>query len=467
MVLLGLPSIVSFAIAAPKPNIVLIVADDLGWADVGFNGARFYETPNIDSLAARGMIFSDAYPGASNCMPSRACIMSGAYITRTQMWTPGGEAKGKIGYMKLLVPRKGDDKGTSLFPSKLILEPSTISLAETLKPAGYQSIHLGKWHLGPDAQGFDINDTNGLGAGLDKKFYGNKEVAANLTDRAIRYVEENGDKPFFMYLCHWDVHTPIRAKEEVVRKYEEKLDRGDWDRAWNTTYAAMIEAVDTSVGRLYKAIEKNGLAENTLFIFTSDNGGHAPATPNDPLQGAKGAFYEGGIRVPMFALWPTAIKAGSRSKTPVTGVDYLPTFAEVAGAALPTKQAVDGRSIVSLMKGEDSLKNRSLFWHYPLYLAGNGYNLVRPVYGTTKLYWRATPCSVIRKGDWKLIQYFEDGSIELFNLRDDIGERRNLAKSLPEKAEDLLNELVQWQRDTNAVIPDQPNPDFSPESRSR
>jgi len=447
------------SLRSDKPNIVFVLADDLGWADVGFNGAAFYETPNIDRLAAKGMRFSDAYPGASNCMPSRATIMTGTYIVRTQMWTPGSKAKGDIEKMKFLVPRKGDSKGDGVLPSAEVLDSYFTTIAEVLKPAGYTSAHLGKWHLGNDSHGFDLNDTNGLGGAIDKKFYGNIDVAETLTDRAIRFIEDESDNPFFLYLCHWDVHTPIRARPKVVEKYKRKLKSKNWDRDWNPIYAAMLEAVDTSVGRIHGALENSGIANNTLFVFTSDNGGHT-VTFNRPLRGAKGAFYEGGIRVPTFAVWPDAIAAGSICKTPITGVDYLPTFAELANADLPKSQPVDGRSIIPLLRGERALEERAIFWHYPLYLQGNGYNLVRPIHGTDTLYWRATPSSVIRKGDWKLIQYFESGEVELFNVASDPSETKELSKAHPEKAGDLLKELKRWQTNTNAVIPSVANPDF-------
>ncbi len=444
-----------------KPNIVFIMADDLGWVDVGYNGAAFYETPHIDALRASGMEFTSAYPGASNCMPSRSCIVSGMYTPRTQMWTPGGEAKGENNYMKFLVPRKGDNKGSNEFPSKLALEPSITSVAEVLNSAGYKTAHFGKWHLGDDTQGFDLTDPNGRG-GPVKNYYGDVNVSESLTGATIDFINTNQEDPFFIYLCFWDVHTPIRARSETVAKYDKKLASANWSRHWNTTYAAMIEAVDTGVGRIIKTIQTAGIDNETLIVFTSDNGGHSGATWCEPLKGAKGSFYEGGIRVATTMSWPGIIEANSICHTPITGVDYLPTFAKLSGAALPKKQPVDGQSIVPLIKGEISLENRSMFWHYPLYLAGAQYNQVVPVHSTDRPYWRATPCSVIRKGDWKLMQFFEDDSIQLFNLTEDLGETQNLAKAYPEIAASLLKELKAWQAETDAIIPSTPNPDFNP-----
>lgn len=448
--------------ATEKPNIVFIMADDLGWADVGYNGAEFYETPHIDSLAESGMIFNEGYPGAANCMPSRSCIMTGMYTPRTHMWTPGGQAKGDVRYMRLLVPNKSNNLGDNLFPSLLELQPSVVSLAETLSQAGYKTAHFGKWHLGPNGQGFDVNDTNGKGAGLSQKFYGNKDVAEWLTDAAVDYIAENKDGPFFIYLCHWDVHTPIRARKEVVDKYKQKLASRQWSKDWNPTYAAMIEAVDISVGRVRKALEDHGVADNTLLVFTSDNGGASGSTWCEPLKGAKGAFYEGGIRVPLCMSWPNVIASGSTCDTPVTGVDYLPTFAEIAGAPLPNSQPVDGVSVLPLIQGSDALTDRAVYWHYPLYLQGGSYAQVIPIHGTDRMYWRATPCSVIRKGDWKLMQFFESNKLELYNIKQDVSEAHDLAAEQPEIVAELLKDLQRWQDETKAAIPSTTNPGFDP-----
>jgi arylsulfatase A-like enzyme len=444
-----------------KPNIIYIMADDLGWSDVGYNGAKFYETPNIDALRASGMEFTSAYPGAANCMPSRSCIISGMYVTRTQMWTPGTKSKGKKEYMKFLVPRIADDKGDGVFPSKINLDPSVTSIAEVMNTAGYRTAHFGKWHMGPDTQGFDVSDPNGVG-GPVKNYYGQVGVTETLSEGTVKFIEESKDAPFFVYLCYWDVHSPIRGHDHVKEKYDKKLANGNWDREWNTTYAAMIEAVDNGVGQIRQAVKDAGIVEDTLIVFTSDNGGASFATWCDPLKGAKGAFYEGGIRVANCMSWPGVIEAGSVCDTPITGVDYMPSFAELGGARLPKNQPVDGGSFVPLLTGDKALTNRSIFWHYPLYLQGSDYNQVVNVYGTEKPYWRATPCSVIRKGDWKLIQFFEDDSIQLFNLKDDLGEQTDLAKSNPKKAQALLKELKAWQQETKAVIPSELNPDFNP-----
>jgi arylsulfatase A-like enzyme len=441
-----------------KPNIVFIMADDLAWADVGYNGAKFYETPNIDLLAADGMRFNQGYAGGPNCLPTRACLISGMYTPRYHIWTPGGASKGDVSKMKLLVPARGGAK--SDFPSKMSLEPSVMSIAEVVKQAGYKTARFGKWHVGPDGQGFDISDTNGKGVGMGKKFYGNIDVAEWMTDASVKFIQDNKDQPFFLYLSHWDVHTPIRARKEVKAKYDKKLKEGNWDRQWNTTYAAMIEAVDTSVGRVRKALKDAGVEKNTLLVFTSDNGGHAGATTNKPLKGAKGALFEGGVRVAMTMSWPEVTTPGSQTDTPITSVDFLPTFADISGAPLPTTQPVDGKSILPLLRGEKALQDRAIFWHYPLYLQGNGEGKVHPTSGTIDMYWRGVPASMMRKGPYKLLHLFEDDSVQLYNIDTDTGEKKDLAKAQPELAATLLAELKAWQKSVKAPIPTEANPKF-------
>jgi arylsulfatase A-like enzyme len=446
-----------------KPNIVFIMADDLGWADVGYNGAEFYETPNIDALCRSGMNFDMGYAGAANCMPSRACLMTGMYTPRTKMWQPGKVSKGDPKFMRFLVPNQKNKDGDGNIPSKSSLDPSVTSLAEMLKQVGYKTLHLGKWHLGSgDGQGFDRNDLDGLGAGLkmDHKFYGNEDVAQSLTDATVDYIAKNKDESFFIYLNHWDVHVPINAREEVVEKYKNKLASKKWSQDWDPVYSAMIEAVDTSVGRIRQALKNQGIAENTLLIFTSDNGGFGEVTWNAPLKGSKGGFYEGGIRVPLCMSWPGTIKPESVCETPVTFVDVLPTFAELAAAPLPKNQPIDGVSIVPLMHGKP-ITERAIFWHYPLYLSGAVQ--VKPIYGTDRMYWRGTPCSIMRKGDWKLMHFFETGTTELYNIKQDIGETNDLASSHPEMVDEMLKTLKNWQAETNADIPQTLNPDFDPD----
>lgn len=450
--------------AQQRPNIVFVLADDLGYADVGFNGQRFYETPNIDALAKDGLILTDFYSGGPNCAPTRACINTGMYTPRHKLFTPGGQAKGDVKSMRFAVPTKGEDDPVynTIDSMPNVIDGYHTSIAEILNKVDYVSARFGKWHLGDDTQGFTVSSSNGDPAIENGKFYGDINVAEDLTDAAIQFIDDNKAKPFYLYLCHWDVHGPIHARKEVVAKYKKKLetfsDDGAWE--WNPIYAAMLDAVDTSVGRLRAKIKQLGLENNTLFIFSSDNGGASFATTNRPLRGAKGAFFEGGIRVPTCAAWPAVIKPGTRNGAALTSVDFLPTFAALTGAPLPKNQPVDGRSFAGILKGQNDLQNRAIFWHYPLYLAGAGYNQVLPTYGTQKMTWRAVPSTVIRKGDYKLIYYYEYDNYKLFNVRDDISEKNDLAKKMPAKAKELHTELVAWVKMTKAPVPSKSNPAF-------
>lgn len=448
-------------VAQDKPNIVYILADDMGWMDPGYNGNTFYETPNIDQLAADGMVFNRAYTGGPNCLPTRACIMSGMYCTRTNIWTPGGLSKGSFQYMKLLVPNKKNNKGKT-FESSTKLKADVVSLAEILKPAGYTTARFGKWHLGQDTQGFELSGSAGAKNYRNEGMgYGDIKNSIKITDAAVDFIDDNRERPFFLYLSHFEVHSPLKAEQEVIKKYQDKLESKSWKKNWNPTYAAMVEALDNSVGRVTKKLDELGLSDNTLVIFGSDNGGVGRFTPLKPLKGAKGSFYEGGIRVSTCMKWPTVIKAGSTCDTPITSVDWMPTFAKLTGAKLPTDQPVDGASIVPLLTGE-AIPERSIFWHYPLYLkATSEQGREIPVAGTNKKYWRAAPSSLICNGDWKLIHYLEEDRVELYNVAEDVSESNNLADSNPDKAAQLLTELNRWRQETKAPIPKALNSKFS------
>jgi arylsulfatase A-like enzyme len=298
--------------AQDRPNIIFIMADDLGWFDVGYNGAPFYETPNIDQLAADGMIFDRSYTGGPNCAPTRACLMSGMYTPRHKVYQPGGKAKGgpeTFKRMRWLVPNLANKAGNGEFASANdSLSESTICLAEVLKPCGYTTAMLGKWHLGAKRkQGFDLFSCDGLDFSKFGRKYGSVNVAETLTDCAVKFIEENRDGSFFLYLSHWDVHKPLKAKKEVIDKYAKKLQSQEWNHDWNSTYAAMIEAFDTSVGRVRTELKRHGLENNTLLIVTSDNGVVADVH-SGPLKGTKGSFFEGGVRVATAMCWPGVIK---------------------------------------------------------------------------------------------------------------------------------------------------------------
>ncbi len=461
LILIGFAA--SALIAADKPNFIFIMADDLGWQDVNYAGAEFFQTPHIDRLASQGMIFNAAYSGGPNCAPTRACLMSGTYTPRHHIYTPGGRSKGNPKYMRLLVPavsRKDkalEKEALAQFPITNSLDPKFVCIPEVLKPARYTSARLGKWHLGEDTQGFDLSSSNGKG-GAGGKFYGNVDVAEQLTDRAQQFIEENRERPFFLYLCHWDVHTPHRARANVVQKYQEKLDQIPAQERENfkPVYAGMIEAVDTSVGRVVAKVDELGIADNTLIVFISDNGGLPNVSQLDPLRGQKGSLFEAGVRVPACMRWTGVIEPKSICETPITSVDFLPTFASLAGAKLPTTQPIDGTDISPLFHGKE-IEERSIFWHYPLYLQGRGLIIDLPNGETYS--WRGFPSTSLRRGDWKLMEFHEDNTIGLYNLKDDPGEQKNLAGVMPDRAAALRSELDAWQAETNAPVPTKLNPE--------
>ena len=451
-----LASQIAFAqLTQEKPNIVFIMIDDLGWTDVGYMGSEFYETPNIDQLAAQGMIFTNAYTNAANCAPTRASLLSGQYSPRHGVFT-------------VARPDRGDAKDRRIVPieNSRAISLNKVTIAEALKPAGYTSASIGKWNVGnsPEEQGFNVGiDRPELGYGWEHFNEDGEYLADKLTDVAIDFINEHQDKPFFLYLNHHAVHTPIEAKEEITRKYEKKQPDGCHQHA---AYAAMVESVDHSVGRINQTLEDLGISENTVLIFFSDNGGHGTYTCQRPLRGGKGMYYEGGIRVPMFAYWPGHIEAGTTTDEPVISTDFYPTFLELAGTEPPSGYPLDGKSLVSLFDGNASLKREALYWHFPAYL--QSYEGLQS--DSRDTIFRTRPVSVIRKGDWKLLMFHEewvlDGgremleenqAIELYNLKHDIGEANNLAIAEPEKREELLDQLLRWQKKIKAPIPTQAN----------
>lgn len=463
-----------------KPNIIFVLADDMGWSDPGYNGGAngFYETPNIDALTKEGLTFNRFYPGGPNCAPSRACILTGMYTPRTKIYQPKAESKGNTKDMRFMVPSRNRKNDNHLLDSRKSVDASVISIAEVLNSAGYVTSRIGKWHIGTDTQGFDESTADGYelwskqAKGADKKkfhekrFYNDPLATERMTKAAKEFIDRNTKKPFFLYFSLWDVHTPLVAKKDKIKKYKEKWKNWpDKSMRWNPVYAAMMEEVDICVGELRKKLKDTGLEEKTLFIFASDNGGVGKITRNYPLKGAKGALYEGGIRTPAAAVWPQHIKPATKTDVPVTGVDFLPTLAELSGAKLPKNQPVDGTSFVPLLKGKN-LKKRAIFWHYPLYLTGNNCNRgwqgdkVLPIYGTNKMNWRAVPASAIMKGDWKLIYFYEYERYELYNLSNDIGETNDLSEKNPKKAKRLYKELMKWAKNTDADIPTKENPEF-------
>lgn len=441
--------------ADSPPNVVVILADDLGWTDVGCFSAkqRYGETPNLDRLAAEGRKFTDGYSCGPNCQPTRAAMMSGQYGPRTGVYTVGGT-------------NRFDTSARPLVPVENVvkLDPKIVTFAEALKSAGYATGHFGKWHLGQDpehhplAQGFDESIVSmGRHFNFDTIPHVDTKpddyLADFLTDKAVDFIERHKGGPFLLCLHHFAVHTPLEAKPGQVARFEAKAKAGG-GRA-NAVYAAMLASLDESVGRVVAKLDDLGLGKNTLVIFTSDNGGVGgyqaagiragkENTDNAPLRGGKGMLYEGGVRVPWIARWTGAITPGTVCKEPILSVDLYPTLLELAGAKSPAGQVLDGKSFVPLLRSPDgaaSLGRDALYWHFPGYL------------GAGKNDWRTTPAGRIRSGDDVLIEFFETGKIELYNLRDDLSQKHDLAANQPERAEELHQKLAAWRKAINAPMP--------------
>ncbi len=441
---------ISFA-TATQPNLVLIYADDLGYTDLSCQGSKYYETPHIDSLAKEGMTFTNAYAGAANCAPSRACLMTGLYTPRHGVFTVNTSARGKTQDRKLI-----PIKNTKLLDEKFI------TLGEALQEKGYRTCVAGKWHLtrNPTKDGFHTNFGGTTWGHPESYFspYKNPYLTDGpkgeyLTERLGRevstWITENAKAPFFVYLPFYSVHTPIQAPADITAKYEKKPTHGSHK---NSEYAAMIESMDRAVGKILKTLDDLDLAKNTLIVFTSDNGPHGEVSRAEPLRGVKGMYYEGGIREPFLVRHPGVIEAGSTNHTPISQIDLYPTFLELAGEAAPAR--LDGISLTSAFQSE-ALPERSLFWHFPAYLQQR-----TPDPESASQLFRTTPCGVIRKGDWKLIQYFEDGTLELYNLKNDPSEKTNLVQKNTKKSTLLLAELKAWQKATHAPIPTKKNPKY-------
>jgi arylsulfatase A-like enzyme len=457
-----LPVTATLSSADSPPNLLFIFLDDFGWKDTSYMGSDFYQTPHIDKLAAGGMIFTNAYSCAANCAPARACLLSGQYTPRHEVYNVGTSARGKAEHRRL-----------QHIPGTDTLRPDIRTWAHQIQAAGYRTATMGKWHLSKDPipYGFDVNVGGSHSGGPPKGYYPphgkvpglqdvpkNEYVTDTLSHRAVDFIAENKDNPWALYLTHFAVHTPIQAKKTLVEKYE-NLPAGKLHN--NVAMATMIQAVDDGVGEIVAALGANGLTDHTAIFFFSDNGGYGPATDMDPLKGYKGTYYEGGIREPFFVNWPGIVEAGTTNDTPIIGVDLYPTFCALTGAELPQDQPLDGVNLVPLLKGSGSTKTdlaeRPLFWHFPAYLQsyGGSYHLEQrdPLF-------RSRPCSIVRKGPWKLHEYFEDGALELYHLGNDIGESNNLAQSNPDKATELHTILKSWRKEIKAPVPSEPNPRF-------
>ncbi|MCF7669411.1 MAG: sulfatase [Verrucomicrobia bacterium] len=462
--------------AETKPNFLFFLVDDLGWADLGCYGSEFYETPNIDSLAAKGMKFTSGYAACPVCSPTRASILTGRHPVRVDItdWLPGMPMN-RARNPKLVSVRDRDN---------LALDETTI--AEVLNENGYQTFFAGKWHLGekghwPKDQGFDIN-IGGCAKGsppggyyspwsnpnLKQKKEG-EYLTERLTEESIEFLDSRStDRPFLLYLSYYNVHTPITPYKKRIDHFRDKASQQFTDptpykrehnaksrlRQDNPAYASMIAAVDDSVGKILNKLDDLGLSDNTMVFFFSDNGGlcttrRGGPTSNLPLRSGKGWLYEGGVREPLIIRAPGITEPGRICNEPVVSMDFFPTILELAGLPQMSDLHTDGVSLVSKLEGRASTKRRTLYWHYPHY------------HGST---WR--PGASIRDGDWKLIEFYDPETVELYNLADDPGESRDLSEVNPEKAQELLDKLHAWQKSMHAKMP-KPNPDYTANNESK
>ncbi|MGB5820313.1 MAG: sulfatase [Saonia sp.] len=451
------------------PNIVFILADDLGWADLPNYGNTFNEAPNIEKLADQGVLFTNAYAANPVCSPTRASIQTGQYPARIGIndflpghWRP---------HEKLIVP----------FNKTQYLPLNYETIGEAMQKAGYATGYFGKWHLGhtqkhyPENQGYDESTVYNGGGFFD---FGDKThpkthfpkgtvLSEALTNLSIDFIEKNKDKHFFLFLAHYDVHVQLDAQEHIIDKYMEKPKVEGYPS--NAVYAAMIENLDTSVGRLMEKLKSLHLEDDTIVVFFSDNGGlvrrfdeipllakerlhyyesdslQYVASSNAPLRAEKGTVFEGGIREPFIVKWPGKAKAGSTSDALVSSIDLFPTFIAMANGKIPQNQVMDGKSIVPEIRGENQDTERAIFWHYPVYH-------------------HAVPASAVRKGDWKLIHFLDDDHVELYHLKEDIGETQNLALKRPNRTIELFTLLKNWRKNVAAAMPME-NPDFEETKR--
>jgi uncharacterized sulfatase len=445
-----------------KPNVVFILADDLGWADLPIYGNKFNEAPNLSKLARQGVKFTNAYSAAPVSSPTRASIQTGLYPARLGIndFIPGHSRP----FEEVKVPVNR----TQYLPSE------AITFAEMLQKAGYMTAYFGKWHLGVQPQHLPVNQGyNEMNVG--QGFYNvtftpargqskEKIISERLADFSIDFIEKNKKNPFLLFVSEWDVHCPYDSEQKLIEKYHKKTKVTNYP--CNAVYAAMIEQMDKSIGRIIDKLEKEGLVENTVFIFCSDNGGVISenkypyikeekfpliteskrniysrdnplqyiGTVNTPLRSEKGSLYEGGIRVPLIVKWPARVKANKVSDVVLSSVDLFPTILEIARVKLPENQEVDGKSFLSSLISGQPENERPVFWHYPVYH-------------------HDVPASAVREGDWKLIENLVNGTVELYNLKVDIGETTDLSKVFPEKANELYVKLKDWQKELKADLP--------------
>ncbi|GIW96231.1 MAG: aryl-sulfate sulfohydrolase [Pirellulaceae bacterium] len=430
------------------PNVVLIVADDLGWTDLGCQGSLFYETPRIDRMAEQGMRFERFY-ACPNCQPTRAALMSGQYGPRTGVYTVGSIDR----FNWRSRPLRPVDNVQQLPLEKL-------TLGQLMQQAGYATGYFGKWHLGqqgpyhPSQRGFDEAITS-MGRHFDfatqprVEYPSGTYLADWLTDRAVDFIQRHKEERFFLIVAHFAVHTPLQARPDDVEPFRKKMPSGGHR---NPVYAGMIASLDRSVGRILDKLDELNLSEKTAVIFTSDNGGVGgyrregidaqDITDNSPLRCGKGSLYEGGIRVPFIVRWPGVVPARTSCAVPAIHVDLLPTLAELSGAKVPADYTLDGTSLLPLWKNPNARWSRpAVFQHFPGYLGANNDT------------WRTTPAGAIITQEWKLIEFFEDGRLELYRLTTDPGETTNLAGEHPQQVQKMLEQLREWRTKIGAPMP--------------
>ena len=474
-----------------RPNIVFILADDLGWRDVGCFGSTFHQTPNIDALARRGMLFTQAYAANPLCSPTRASILTGQYPARVGITAPVCHVP-EVKLQATVQPRAAATQKCLVANSATRLDTNYVTLAEMLKSAGYATGHFGKWHLGaepysPLQQGFDVDVPHHPGPGPAGSYVApwrfapalnftgvpDEHIEDRLAQEAAKFIRTHKERPFFLNYWAFSVHAPYNAKKSLVEKYREAMDENGPQH--NPLYAAMVHSLDDAVGTLVKTLEEEKRLDQTLIVFFSDNGGvnwqalkkegrggpddlakpfaEIPPTSNAPLRGGKASVFEGGVREPCFVVWPGVVKTGSHSEAMIQSIDFLPTLAEAAGAKLPAQQPLDGRSFLRVLRGEATTHRDTIFTFFPHNTPASG----------------QLPACAVRRGDWKLIRNFHDGPKqehrhELYNLREDLGEMNNLAAAQSARVQELDSLITDFLKETAALVPG-PNPAWRAEAK--
>lgn len=455
-----------------SPNVILFLVDDLGWTDVGCYGSSFYDTPNIDRLGREGRRFTSAYAACAVCSPTRAAVLTGRYPSRIGItdwihFAAADRIRTEASEVHRTKWQGGAGREVLCPPNPYWMNLPEVTIAEMLGEQGYHTAHMGKWHLGgpkwhPETQGFDIN-VAGYGRGQPPSYFDpfdrhranrkpwgpiptikprrkGEHLTDRLADEAVGFINDCKEQPFFLYMSFYAVHTPIEPRQDLLQKYQQREPSGPQK---NAAYAALVEGMDQAVGKILNRLDQLNLTDNTIVIFTSDNGGYLAQTSNVPLRSGKGFPYEGGLRVPAIVRWPGHTTPGSESNQPISSVDWFPTIAEICDVSPSDGRARDGHSLVSILTSSSRLDRQSLLWHFPHYRVG-----------------KVVPYSVIRQGNWKLIRRYAGATrFELFDLQNDLSETKDLSVARPELVRKLDEELSEMLQDTGAKLP-QPNPNY-------